>query len=103
MAFTLACPVFCGVYGVVDNWSGRSDVCKEVKFLSPSARIRRSRGNVYAGSQWNKLDEVNDCNSNQPETLHFMYAGSIRTSLLKCEDVSLCEHPETLLRFDLEV
>ena len=60
MAFTLACPVFCGVYGVVDNWSGRSDVCKEVKFLSPSARIRRSRGNVYAGSQWNKHDEVKD-------------------------------------------
>ena len=69
MAFTLACPVFCGVYGVVDNWSGRSDVCKEVKFLSPSARIRHSRGNVYAGSKWNKLDEINDCNSNQPETL----------------------------------
>ena len=32
-----------------------------------------------------------------------MYAGSIRTSLLKCEDVSLYEHPETLLGYDLEV
>ena len=24
---------------------------------------------MYAGSQWNKLEEVNDCSSNQPETL----------------------------------
>ena len=60
MAFTLACSVFCGVYGVVYNWTGRLDVCKEVKFLSPSARIKRSRGNVYAGSQWNKQYEVKD-------------------------------------------
>ena len=42
MAFTLACPVVCGVYGVVYNWSGRPDVCKDVKFPSLSVRNRCS-------------------------------------------------------------
>ena len=32
-----------------------------------------------------------------------MYAGSIRTLLLKCEDDSLCEHAETLLGYNLDV